>query len=397
MLSKQRREALIALCQRAIQIPSFSGEEEGVAKLLRDTMTAYGFDQVEIDRYGSVLGQIKGRRPGKTILMDGHIDTVGLPDPGRWTHDPFGGEIADGRLYGRGASDMKGSVTAMISAAAHFAQDTNRDFAGEVWVSCSVHEECFEGVSARAISQRVKPDFVIIGEATSATLKIGQRGRAEVVVETVGTSCHSSNPERGCNAVYPMCAIIDAIRALVPETHPVLGPGIFELTDICSSPYPGASVVPESCRVTYDHRLLVGETEEQVLSTVGQVVQAAVRRVNLPGLRAKVALAEGSARCWTGETIHAKRFFPAWLLEPDHELVVKARAGLKAAGIDAPLSHFAFCTNGSHFCGEAGIPTIGFGPSLEELAHTVDEYIALDQLTLACEGFAGILQALTGP
>lgn len=395
MLTNQRRQALISLCQRAIQLPSFSGGEEAVAKLLRDTMTAYGFDQVEIDRYGSVLGQIKGRRPGKTVLLDGHIDTVGLPDPGRWTHDPFGGEIVNGKLYGRGASDMKGSVTAMLSAAAHFAQDTNRDFAGEIWVSCTVHEECFEGVSARAVSQRVKPDFVIIGEATSATLKIGQRGRAEVVIETIGTSCHSSNPEEGCNAVYPMCAIIDALRTLEPQIHPVLGPGIYELTDICSSPYPGASVVPESCRVTYDHRLLVGETEESILSTVQDAVLTALQQTTTPDLKTRVSLAEGSALCWTGETIQAKRFFPAWLLPPDHELVVKAQAGLKAAGIDAPLSHFAFCTNGSHFCGEAGIPTVGFGPSREELAHTVDEYIELDQLTLACEGFGGILQALT--
>lgn len=394
MLTTQRKEQLVELCREAIRRPSTSGHEQAVAELLRDTMTVYGFDTVEIDRFGSVLGRIKGSRPGKTILMDGHIDTVGIPDPAAWTHDPFGGELtADGRIYGRGASDMKGSVTAMLSAAAHFAQDTGRDFAGEVWVSCTVHEECFEGVSCREVSRRVRPDFVIIGEATSTTLKIGQRGRAEVVIETEGVPCHSSNPEKGVNAVYHMCAVIQAMRELEPRSHPVLGPGIYELTDIVSSPYPGASVVPQYCRATYDHRLLVGETEESVLAQVQSVLDGVARR--LPGLKARVWLAEGQESCWTGETISARRFFPAWLLEKDHELVVKTLSGLREAGIDAPLSHFSFCTNGSHFCGEAGIPTVGFGPSREDLAHTVDEYIEVEQLTRACEGFHAILRSLT--
>ena len=392
-MTQVREERLIGLCRDLLRQPSLSGQEEQVARYLQNTMEACGFDRAEIDRYGSVVGTIEGNRPGPTVLMDGHIDTVPVSDPSQWTHDPYGAEIADGKIYGRGASDMKGSVAAMVSAAAHFAEDTGRDFAGRVCVSCTVHEECFEGVSSREVIRNVRPDCVIIGEATSTTLKIGQRGRAEVVVETLGKSCHSSNPQEGRNAVYDMCAVIEEMQALTPRRQDVLGEGIYELTDIVSSPYPGASVVPERCRATYDHRLLVGETEQSVLADVQAAVdRAAARR---PGLQAKVYLAEGEEICWTGEAIRAKRFFPAWLLEEDDELVVKALAGLREAGIDAPLSHFAFCTNGSHFCGEAGIPTVGFGPSLEELAHTVDEYIEIDQLTRACEGFQGILRALT--
>lgn len=394
MLTTTRKDQLLALCQDAIRHPSFSGQEQAVAELLRDAMTAYGFDLVEIDRYGSVLGCIRGNRPGKRILMDGHIDTVGIPDSTAWTHAPFGAEVTeDGRIYGRGTSDMKGSVTAMLSAAAYFAQDIERDFAGEIWISCTVHEECFEGVSSRLVSQRVKPDCVIIGEATTTTLKIGQRGRAEVVIETEGAPCHSSNPEKGVNAVYHMCSVIQAMQELVPDIHPILGAGIYELTDIVSSPYPGASVVPQYCRATYDHRLLVGETEESVLAQVQSVLDNVAS--NVPGLKARVWLAEAKETCWTGELIHAKRFFPAWLLDEDDELVKKVRSGLRSAGIDAPLSHFSFCTNGSHFCGEAGIPTVGFGPSLENLAHTVDEYIEVEQLFRACEGFYAILMALT--
>ena len=155
-----RDQRLIAFCQQAVRIPSPSGQEREVAQLMKRKMEEYGFDEVLIDRHGSVLGRMRGCRPGKTILLDGHIDNVDVIDADEWTHDPFGGEIDQGRIYGRGTSDMKGSVTAMISAVAHFAEDSGRDFAGEICVSCTVHEECFEGVSSREITRLAKPDFV---------------------------------------------------------------------------------------------------------------------------------------------------------------------------------------------------------------------------------------------
>ena len=384
---------LIAFCRELIRIPSFSGRERDVAERIARRMREFGFDEVVIDKYGSVLGTIRGSLPGKTILMDGHIDHVDVIDAPQWQHDPFGAEIADGKIYGRGTSDMKGSDSAMIMAAARFAEQTKKDFAGKICVSCTVHEECFEGVAPREITSLAKPDFVIVGEATSTSIKIGQRGRAEVVVETRGVSCHSSNPEKGVNAVYAMIAVVDEIRKIVPNEHPILGKGILELTDIISAPYPGSSVVPASCRATFDRRTLVGEDEAVIL---GQV-EAAIARAQKthPGLQAECHLAVGEEKCWTGETIRAKRYFPAWLVDENSALVQKARKGLMDAGIDAPLSHFSFCTNGSHFCGEAGIPTIGYGPSLESLAHVRDEYIEIDQLTKACDGFVCILRELT--
>ena len=235
---------------------------------------------------------------------------------------------------------------------------------------------------------------MIVGEATSTTLKIGQRGRAEVVLETKGKSCHSSNPDEGVNAVYLMTELIQEIRKLSAPEHPVLGKGILELTDIVSSPYPGSSVVPEYCRATFDRRLLVGETERDVLQPLETLIARVQARV--PALQARVYLATGTAPCWTGDTIEAPRFFPAWLLPEDHWLVQSVSQGLREAGIEAPISHYDFCTNGSHFCGEAQIPTVGFGPSLETLGHVIDEYIEVAQLTKSYHGFISILEKLTG-
>lgn len=384
---------LVEFARQAIMIPSFSGREKDKALFFQKKMLELGFDSAEIDKYGSVVGTINGKKPGKTILMDGHIDHVDVIDADQWKHKPFAAEVEDGKIYGRASSDMVASLTSMVLAAARFAKSCNKDFAGKICVSGSVHEECFEGVACREISKAVKPDFVIIGEATTTTVKIGQRGRAEVVVETEGVSCHSSNPEKGVNAVYHMMALVEEIRKIVPNEHELLGKGILELTDIKSFPYPGASVVPSKCVATFDRRTLVGEDEKVILGQVEEAIERTKKKI--PGLKARVYLAEGEEKCWTGETIKAKRYFPAWAIDRNHELVQKALTGLEKAGIKAEISHFAFCTNASHFCGEAGIPSIGYGPSLESLAHVRDEYIEIEQLEKSCKGFESILKELT--
>ena len=260
MLTQERKKELLLLAKALVSWQSYSGQELGVADELELYLHERGFDRVETDQYGNVLGCIKGNRPGKRLLFDGHIDTVPVTNPAAWTHAPFRPEVSDGKLYGRGTSDMKGAVAAFTAAAGFFANDSGRDFPGEIWVAGVVHEECFEGVAARSVSGIVKPDYVIIGEASECNVKIGQRGRAEIVVETFGVPAHSANPEKGVNAVYRMCRVVEALRELEVTEHPVLGRGILELTDIQSAPYPGASVVPFYCRATYDRRLLVGET-----------------------------------------------------------------------------------------------------------------------------------------
>jgi len=311
-----------------------------------------------------------------------------------WTHDPWAGDVADGKLYGRGTSDMKGALGAAIVGCADFARQTGGHFPGRLVVTGVVYEELFEGIAARSLSARFKPDAVVIGEASELNLKRAQRGRAEVVVETFGVPAHSANPDAGVNAVTQMAKAILEIQKLVPGEQPVLGKGILELTDIISTPYPGASVVPSHCRATFDRRLLVGETPESVLAPV----QAILDRLAAadPKFRAKVSLAEVSLTCFTGATIGGQRFFPGWRFADDAPFVQAALAALTAEGIPAQLSQYSFCTNASHYAGEAGIPTIGFGPSRENLAHTIDEHVELTQLEAAYRGYKALAQALTG-
>ncbi|MGI6253092.1 MAG: M20/M25/M40 family metallo-hydrolase, partial [Aminivibrio sp.] len=208
-----------------------------------------------------------------------------------------------------------------------------------------------------------------------------------------GKPAHSSSPEVGLNAVKQLLPVLARIeRDFEPETHPVLGEGILELTDIISSPYPGASVLPELCRVTYDRRLLVNETEESVLAPLEKII-GEEQSANAD-LDARVRFAEAEETCYTGTKIGARRFAPGWLFPEDHWFVKAAAEGLKDAGIHAPISHYAFCTNGSYYAGKAGIPTIGFGGSQESLAHVIDEYIEIEQLEKACRGYIGIISSV---
>ena len=390
-MDKEREEQVISLCQKLIQQKSYSGEESGVVGVLSENMKQMGFDEVTVDKYGNIIGCIKGNRPGKKVLFDGHIDTVPVTEEAEWLYPPFAAEIHDGKIYGRGTSDMKGAVAAMTCAASNYAKDTGKDFAGEIYVAGVVHEECFEGVAAREISKNVRPDYVVIGEASQLNLKIGQRGRAEIVIETFGKPCHSANPEKGINAVYKMAKVIEAIRTLVPTYHPVLGDGILELTDIKSAPYPGASVVPEYCRATYDRRLLVGETKESVLEPINGLLEKLMAED--PELKVKASYAVGRERCHTGNEIEGERFFPGWLYDKDDDFVQAVYTKLTEKGFTPEITQYNFCTNGSHYAGEAKIKTFGLGPSRENLAHTLNEYVEIEQLTKVTECYYGVMEA----
>jgi putative selenium metabolism hydrolase len=383
---------LIQLCKRMINIKSYSGEENNLVEFLKEKMIELGYDEVSVDEYGNIIGKINGKGSGKTVLFDGHVDTVPVQDESLWIHKPFKAEIEDGKIYGRGASDMKGALASMIFSLASLKKN-NILLDGDVYVSGTVHEECFEGVALGKVIDRVKPDYVVIGEASDLKLKVGQKGRAEVSITTKGKSAHSSNPEVGINAVYKMMDIVRGVKELTPSEHPSLGKGIIELTDIKSNPYPGASVVPENCTATYDRRLLVGETKDTVIDEIKNVIDELF--VKDDKLSAKVEIALGENVCYTGKVIKALRFFPAWLMDIESNIVKGSLEGMRKAGIPMETSTYYFCTNGSCSAGERNIPTIGFGPSLERLAHVVDEYIEIDQLVKSCNGYMNIALELS--
>jgi putative selenium metabolism hydrolase len=373
--------ALIEFTRDLIRIRSLSGEEGPIAERILVEMHQLGYDDAWIDEAGNALGLIQGHKPGNCILLDAHMDTVNA-NPDDWHHDPFAAEIMDNRIYGRGSADTKGNLAAMVYGAS---QVDREQLVGSVIVCGSVHEELMEGGSLQVVIKENQPDFVVIGEATDLQINRGGRGRAEVVVETIGKSAHSSSPEVGDCAVHSMMRVIEAIEKLPNPQHPFLGSGSMVLTDIISDPYPGSSVIPNRCRVTFDRRLLLDETMDTVVKEVGSCAQATHQESN-------VYILDGKETTYRGYQMTAPKFFPAWILEEEHPLVQKSNQALLELNPHTKIQSFQFCTNAASSAGMYGLPTIGYGLGKETDAHTVDESISIDDLQQAAQGYQTIIQ-----
>lgn len=381
------QQSVVDFTRDLVRIPSVLGDEGGVAERVLAEMRFLDFDRVELDDTGNAVGVVEGAADGPTLLFDAHMDTVDVHPREAWSRDPFGAELADGRIWGRGSSDMKGALAAMVHAAGRLDRE---GLAGRVVVSASVSEEQIEGAALRAVMQRYGADMVVIGEASGLDLVRAGRGRAEFVFRTRGTPSHASTPEQGRNAVHLMRAVVEQVEALEMPEDPFVGRGVMCLTDIISIPYPAHSVVPSGCRATYERRLLPGETREQVT----EELQAAARRAGVPEI--SIDLARTDVTTYTGIRWEEPKWFAPWELAEDHELVQGALAGLRAAGLEPATRAYRFCTNAAYSAGYAGVPTIGFGPSDEHMAHIVDEFLEIDQLLGAARGYRAIAEALLG-
>jgi putative selenium metabolism hydrolase len=372
------RKALETFALRLVGTPSPSGSEGAVAELVRAEMERLGY-AVEVDDLGNVTGTL-GSGDGPCVLFDAHMDTVGVTDPSAWSVDPAG-ELREGRLYGRGAMDMKGPLAAVVHGAAASGAG------GRVVVCASIAEEMIEGFATVRVARRVRPDVAVICEATGRRVAIGQRGRAELIVEVHGRPTHSSRPELGVNAVAAMADVLAAARRIDLPAHDALGPAILVPTDVISRPYPALSVVPDLCTVTFDRRTLPDESEDDVVAPLRAAVEAAVEPLGATGT---VTIAVDRFDSYTGAPVEAPNFAPAWFVDREQE---PARTALAALG--AEPHHWAFCTNGSGTAA-LGIATLGYGPGDESLAHRVDEHIELDELYAGAEGYATLAAALTG-
>ena len=366
---------VLELCREFVRIPSFSGQEGELAAAVATRMGAMGFS-VESDSTGGVLGLRKGRGPGPTVILDAHMDTVPVPDPAAWRHDPFGAEIGQGRLWGRGSADTKGSLAAMLCAAAAL-----EDFPGTLIVSASVCEEDLTGAALALVLERHPADLVLVGEPTCLRLGTAQKGRAGLLVEATGRGAHTSRPELGDNAIYKMLEAVSRLRALPLPADPELGPGVCELIEIDSEPRPSPGMVPHLCRARLALRLLPGETAQTVLDRTRRALDG------LEGV--SVRLMESRRRCHSGLDLAMPEFVPAWKNQ-DAALEARLLGALGTTPFAAP-----FTTNASAAAAR-GIPAFLLGPGAIEQAHAVDEWIALDQLEAAPRAYTQVLGAFLG-
>ncbi|PIE55504.1 MAG: peptidase M20 [Dethiosulfovibrio peptidovorans] len=392
-MDASRREELVQLCQELIRYPSPSGREDRVADFLCAVMTSLGYDDLCVDGYGSVMGTLRfGCEKRPVVLFEAQMDHAEEGDPGEWQQYPFGGVLEKGRIYGRGATDQKGILAAMVLALAWLRQDISKDLSGTLVLAAMVHQETFERAASRLVAEQVCPDGVISGEPSELTVERGQRGRASLVLETFGRMEHSSMGD--CSSAERMVELVSFLKnRYVPLKDPFFGPSSLNLTSLHSFPLDVRTTMPLRCRATFDRRVLPGETRESILRDLRNIVAQA--QLVIPNLDVQIHMNRDDGRCYTGAMIRSEGFVPAWEMSPDVPFLRMVLDGVRAAGIKPELSQRSgFGTNGCIYGGDLGIPTAVFGPSRRELAHVVDEYIDVEQLVLGCEGYYAIAREL---
>lgn len=372
---------VIQLTQEMVRIPSLSGQEGELSARLAQRMREFGFTNVTTDRNGSVFGMVGPDDADVALLFDGHMDVV--PVIGDWRFDPFGATIHEGRLYGRGSTDMKGGIAAAICGVAAAAREGR--LTRRVAVSASVLEEVIEGHALVSVLDACTPAAVVICEPSKLDIKIAQKGRMEILLTLRGTPAHAASPHLGVNPLHAAARALSALDSLALPSDPVLGDALLVPTDIVSSPYPSISMIPDAVTMRFDRRTLDGETKDDVLAQITACLdEHGVKNFSLNAT-------QESVQTFTGEHATPERWLPAWQQHADHPLVRHAVQAVERSGRTARVGSWPFCTNGSESAGRRRIPTIGLGPGNEEDAHTIDESIALDQL----EGAREIYRQLT--
>ena len=350
-----------------IAIPGESCGEKGVINRIAQEMELLGFDKVEIDGMGNILGYMGN---GETLIgYDAHIDTVGLGELSNWNFDPYKGYENDEEIGGRGASDQLGGIVSATYGAKIMKDLGLLSDKYTVLVTGTVQEEDCDGLCWQYIynEDKVKPEFVVITEPTNGNIYRGQRGRMEIRVEVKGVSCHGSAPERGDNAIYKMADILQEVRVLNDNLHydEFLGKGTVTVSEIFFNS-PSRCAVADMCAISLDRRLTDGETYQSALEEVR----------NLPFVKkynAEVSMYMYERPSYTDLVYPTDCYFPTWVIPEDApatKAMVEAYRGMYG---EPKVDKWTFSTNGVSIMGRFGIPCIGFGPGKEEEAHAPNE------------------------
>lgn len=360
-----------------VRIPSISGNEAELARFIDAYCRDHGLDS-RIDSHGNVIVRLAGQRPGRTLLLNSHMDTVEWS--GDWKHDPFGADIEDGKLYGLGSQDAKAPLAAMMLAMKALKQG-EVPFDGTVIYTAVIGEEV-QNVDAKGTVMTLRDgltaDMAICGEPSGLRLNLGCEGMLNLIIETFGEPAHSSDPEKGENAISRMAKLIVEIDKLKPATHPGFKSGSINVGLITGGVR--ASVVPAYARIEVGRFIVPGESMDTFLGEVNEII-ARLKRDD-PNFRAKLNPTYASLP----QTV-----------EPDAEVVRAVRDVTTALTGRAPEEVYTRGHADSDFITNiGGIPCITFGPRGDR-SHKDDEYVELDSVTQCVRIYAASAAQLLAP
>jgi succinyl-diaminopimelate desuccinylase len=374
LLELGSRGQLIELAGALVQADTCNppGRELAAARLVRDRLLAAGV-HVELQRFDEDRANLVARLPGtgdaEGLMLSGHLDTVPA-DPSRWSVSPWDGRVRDGRLFGRGALDMKGSVAAMVATLGRL-QQSGEQPAGDVVLALTAGEET-DSIGAQMLCDSGMLDGVgsaIVGEPTDLGVGIAHRGALWLRVEAAGFSAHGSQPDAGVNAVRGLLDWLspyESLEQLVATGTAEAQAGSLSLNMIGGGSAP--NVVPDRAHAVLDMRTVPGHDHASILRALRQ----RGRDVSITVLRDAPPVAVDHA-------------------DP---LVVASVAAVAASGRQPELRRLPYVSDASIFASALGVRTVVLGPGSEQDAHRDDESIAVEDLVSASAIYESIIRQL---
>jgi putative selenium metabolism hydrolase len=345
-------------------------------------MARLAYDAVWVDEAGNVIGRIDGG-DGPSLMLNGHMDHVDAGDPDLWRHPPFGGEIHDGELWGRGAADMKGALAAMVYAGG-LVKRLDGSLPGDLFVSAVVQEEV-GGLGARYLAKTLSVDRAVVGEASGNQLRRGHRGRVELHARFEGRSVHASMPQLGANPHFSMARFVERLQSLEMVADPVYGRSSVAPTHVSVSP-DSANITPTTLELVLDWRNIPGEGPEEIETKLNRLLEDSL----VDDCRGEIQIATKALISYTGFELSYRDCFPSFTTPPDHAWLLDAHSTLeRVLGRGVEVDTWRFATDGGHFA-QAGTVVLGFGPGDDAVVHTNVERLPIDELLESVVGYMAL-------
>jgi acetylornithine deacetylase/succinyl-diaminopimelate desuccinylase family protein len=376
-----RKRELIDLTTRLIQIPTENppGNEKKAFLFLKPILSKMGFNiKILLSPKGrwNIIAEKRWGKGGRRLIFNGHLDVVPAGHLVQWKYPPFQGKLEKGRIYGRGASDMKGGIASFLHAISMIDRSNIHPNQGAVILHLVSDEESHghQGMGFLTRKRVIRGDAAIVGEPTDLDPVIAQKGALWLRISTIGKSAHGSRPHLGINAIEKMKKAIDQLNSIsLEEEHPLLGKPTFSIGTIQG----GAkiNVVPERCEIEVDRRMLPSEERERVLREIKEAFDS-------------LQLQDPSFQYQIEEIDFAE---PSEI-NPDEEIVkISVEAIGEVRGEMPKIKGFSGFTDSRFYIKECRIPTLILGPGGVDQSHTANESVEVDVLVQAAHIYALII------
>jgi succinyl-diaminopimelate desuccinylase len=365
-----RKKELVDLTIRLVQTPTENppGNEKGAAQFLKPFLSKMGFKiKTVLSPKGrwNLMAEKRWGRGGRTLIFNGHLDVVPAGDPSQWKYPPFQGKLSKGRIYGRGASDMKSGIASFIHALSTIDRSKLPFHQGAVILHLVSDEESHGHQGMGFLSQRggIRGDAALVGEPTDLQPVIAQKGALWLRISTLGKSAHGSKPHLGVNAIEKMIKLMERLSSIpLEKEHPLLGKPTLSIGTIQGGMK--INVVPDRCEIEVDRRMLPGEKKEEVLGKMKGFLDLLQSQDPFFKYRIEeIDFAEPSE------------------VNPEEEIVkMGVEAIQNVMGKKPLLRAFSGFTDSRFYVNQCHIPTLIFGPGGVDQSHTTDESVEVDAL-----------------